>query len=129
MKSKIVVLLSLLLIIPSACYAGTGCVKWARFANAVMTARQYGVPLASIYPQLMWYSSVEGLNPETTERIRQIVVDAYETPRYGSIVSKDFAIIEFENKVYLECFTCKVRRKANIRRLMRKRRTVQVKFY
>lgn len=64
-------------------------------AGSIMSARQRGVDMA----QAM---KLAGENAEA-DFIRQIIIAAYEKPRYSVAENQQAAVTDFKNSVYLIC--------------------------
>lgn len=67
------------------------CEAYSKLANGVMTLRQLGEGMASVY------------SGSDTDHYRKLVIDAYEQPRYSSKAYQDKAIAKFQNKAFLQC--------------------------
>ena len=70
----------------------------AKFDRVVMGARQDGVSLSENI------SLVPSDDKEVAEMMREIILNAYESPRYRTDENIQRAIQDFENEVYLDCY-------------------------
>lgn len=61
-------------------------------ADVIMRARQLGRPMPELYDAF-----------STSEVLQQIVVLAYDSPRFNTQEYKDKAVQDFSNKLYMEC--------------------------
>ena len=67
------------------------CEAYSKLAKGVMTLRQIGEGMASVY------------SGSDTAHYKKLVIDAYEQPMYSSKAYKDKAIAKFQNKAFLQC--------------------------
>lgn len=72
------------------------CEAVADFAGSIMAARQGGVPLGA---------SLEMVDGTIVPNIREMVIAAYDTPRYSSDEIRAEVILDFSNDIHLQCLT------------------------
>jgi hypothetical protein len=73
------------------------CKSESLFARSVMTSRQDGRPMSTAM------ELVAGPDPEVAAGMRKIVVEAYESPHYGSEALKNQETADFADQAYLQC--------------------------
>lgn len=73
------------------------CESYARYAELVMELRQIGAPLSNILAPLGSDSSTE------KEVMREIVLLAYEEPRYTTEAVQKREIQDFRNRIHVNC--------------------------
>jgi len=75
-----------------ACAEPISCEQVEKLAGTIMKARQNGTPMSRL------------IKKADSEGIKQLIVMAYEQPRFASEKYQKRAIEKFKNKVYLECY-------------------------
>lgn len=98
---KAFVFFLIFLIISSPVYADKShkaCNTFQELSEHVMTARQYGAPMAKTMETMQQIEDTDIYNIS-----KQIIITAYESPRFSNENSKEKIIVEFQNLVYLEC--------------------------
>lgn len=70
------------------------CGVYEQLANATMSLRQNGVPLRE---------AMEFLGDSESQLLRRIIVEAYEVPRFNAEPTRQRAITDYSDKVYLDC--------------------------
>ena len=79
------------------------CASWASLARSIMFARQRGAPIdkaMKVFDDLADDSIADKMNQE---RKRNLVIFAYDLPRFYSDEMQRRAITDFGNDVYLAC--------------------------
>jgi len=75
------------------------CESHSGFAEAVMYQRQSGAPITKLLNAIKKSEA----DAQGKEALKNIVLMAYNSPKYYSQTMKDAAESEFANKVYLLC--------------------------
>lgn len=70
------------------------CETFGRLAEAIMQARQEGVPLQRL---------MQGNEYGPSELEKSLLMEAYSLPRFHSDEGKKRAVVEYQNSIYLEC--------------------------
>lgn len=76
------------------------CSSLGGLAESIMTARQSAVPMQELMALL------EG-DDAIPDFARTLAIDAYEQPAFHSEEARKKSIVEFQNKVYLDCIKLK----------------------
>jgi len=85
--------------ISSIAEAEDGCKIAERFAESFMKARQQGVKMSSLMK-----ICEDPQHPEVLRTIsKEILIEAYETPRFSTPGIIEKTIRDFQNKWYLKC--------------------------
>lgn len=77
----------------------TGCDDFSTLAHNIMEARQSGVPMKAT----MGVAEDSGMSDSLKKLIRNMVISAYEKPRFSTEKMQAREISEFENEYYLAC--------------------------
>jgi len=76
----------------------TVCKSWASTAEKVMIARQIGVPMSRLFEIAEESDSVN-----YTSVLKDIVVKAYDKPRYSTESMQNKCVRDFQNVIFKEC--------------------------
>lgn len=114
MKTIIAILTVMILSFPTLAMENTKqdhefCRGIAKHAEFVMKARQDGVPAVDLYKG---YEETKQYftKPDAAMNMFDILIrEAYEEPRFASRTYIEKAVVEFQNKMYLECLKGKRR--------------------
>jgi hypothetical protein len=99
MKKAILLMLFILLGIPTFLKAKDPCKPRAELASTVMELRQRGIPMDIQIEKV----AMPEKDDETRKEIINIIIDAYEQPRYSVEENIKREINEFRNKHYMRC--------------------------
>lgn len=78
------------------------CASFGKLARTIMEARQFGAPMREVMATI-----IEGEESRVTE---QIIIRAYDVPRYTTTQYQEREIVDFENLVYADCLKAKLPR-------------------
>lgn len=67
------------------------CDSLESFASGVMKTRQHGISLKKV------------LSPAKDKMLRYIIIEAYKVPGFSTDKHRKKAVIDFSNRIYLEC--------------------------
>lgn len=98
MKKLILVSMMVLMCSPIVWADDDQCAIVAETANLVMTLRQGNVPLKRVLD----LAAIDN-SGDTLKFMRMVTLDAYDEPLWATKVSKEQAVIMFENKWYRMC--------------------------
>lgn len=74
------------------------CEAMSEMAGKIMTARQRGVPMSTL-------ATLPQSDSEEVRNLRkELLIAAFESPRYSSEDYQEKAVVDFKNGVFLECF-------------------------
>lgn len=85
-------------LVPGTAFATSMCDQLGDLAKAIMSSRQSGVPM-----QEVMRIANKGKDDELARAVREMIVAAYEKPRFSSESNRDGAKVDFQNEVYLAC--------------------------
>jgi hypothetical protein len=74
------------------------CLLIGQLAKGIMTARQSGTPMSKVINLLGGEAST------INDLARQLIIDAYEQPRFSGDKYQQRAITEFENEAMVMCY-------------------------
>ena len=78
------------------------CEQIGELAKNIMTSRQHGVGLGEIMTLVNAQSW--GENSGLKKAVEEVVIIAYESPKYSSPEYQQSAITEFKNQALIECY-------------------------
>lgn len=79
------------------------CTRIAKIAGSTMALRQSGVPLSDQLQDNAWVAEATGMSEAIQYIVRTITIDAYDTPRFHSKKYREYAEMEYRNKVHVAC--------------------------
>lgn len=78
---------------PNGKASSSTCIKFEELATKIMRDRQAGTPVGQVLART-----------GGDDLLRKVVLEAYDTPRFGSDKYQQRAITEFANKWAVECY-------------------------
>lgn len=98
MKRAIVILFSLIVVTPVKADSWRElCSSYSDLSEKIMTNRQSGVAMSKMM------STVDGQKDAMSKVIEEIIIEAYEKPRYSTERMQKRTIEDFRNSIYLTC--------------------------
>jgi hypothetical protein len=70
------------------------CNSVGALSESIMSGRQHGVSMSKM---------MDSANPEIRKLVEEIIIEAYDSPRYSTDAAQIRSIEEFRNEVYLQC--------------------------
>jgi len=93
------ILTAVIIMTASMTYASDDiCGKYSELSESIMSARQAGVPAVK-----MIETQIETDNVAFFNLYKELVIEAYEWPRYSFEDLQQESINDFKNKIYIEC--------------------------
>ena len=96
---KKTILTAVIVMTASITYASDDiCGKYSELAESIMSARQTGVPAVKLIETQM-----DNENAAFFNLYKNLVIEAYEYPRYSFKDLQQESINDFKNDIYIEC--------------------------